>query len=139
MYKLGFLTLILSAVSVVSAQQVICDDNGNGNGTCVTNTVICDDNGNGNGSCATSTVICDDNGNGNDTCATSTVICDDNGNGNGSCATNTVICDDNGNGSCATSTVDSKPTSTWDANGVSSYGKKNSVMYIFGLLPLLLL
>ena len=69
MYKLGFLTLILSAVSVVSAQQVICDDNGNG--TCVTNTVICDDNGNGNDTCATSTVICDDNG--NDTCATSTV------------------------------------------------------------------
>jgi hypothetical protein len=135
MYKLGFLTLILSAVSVVSAQQVICDDNGNG--TCVTNTVICDDNGNGNDTCATSTVICDDNGNG--TCVTNTVICDDNGNGNDTCATSTVICDDNGNDTCATSTVDSKPTSTWDANGVSSYGKKNSVMYIFGLLPLLLL
>ena len=129
MYKLGFLTLILSAVSVVSAQQVICD----GNGTCVTNTVICD----GNGTCVTNTVICDDNGNG--TCVTNTVICDDNG--NDTCATSTVICDDNGNGNdtCATSTVDSKPTSTWDANGVSSYGKKNSVMYIFGLLPLLLL
>jgi hypothetical protein len=100
MYKLGFLTLILSGVT---AQQVICDDHGV-NGTCVATTVVCDD--------------------------------------SNKCVATTVVCDDYGvDGSCVTSTVDSKPTSTLDAKqgSISSYGEKNSVMNIFGLLPLLLL
>ena len=116
MYKLGFLTLILSGVT---AQQVICDDHGV-NGTCVATTVICDD----SNKCVATTVVCDDHG------------------VDGSCVTSTVVCDDYGvDGSCVTSTVDSKPTSTLDAKqgSISSYGEKNSVMNIFGLLPLLLL
>ena len=46
MYKLGFLTLILCAVT---SRQVICDDSGK----CVASIVVCDNN------CVASTVVCD--------------------------------------------------------------------------------
>ena len=161
MYKLGFLTLILCAVT---SRQVICDDSGK----CVASIVVCDNN------CVVSTVVCDnsngiydsneiddsdDSGEiggiggideigeigGIDEIDDSGEIggIDDSGEIGGiddsdnNCVTTTVVCVDN----CVTSTIDSKATSTWDSGRemISSSGKINQVMYIFGLLPLVLL
>ena len=104
MYKLGFLTLVLSAVSA----QVICEDNGLDKCVVPVSTV-------------SDQVICDDNG------------------VDGTC--DQVICDDNGvDGTCISTSTSSTSTSTTGTltTGLnSSSGRKNSVMYIFGLLPLL--
>jgi len=89
MYKLGFLTLVLSAVSA----QVICDDNGV-DGTCI--------------STSTSTT--------------------------GTLTTGTLTTGTLTTGTLTTGTL---TTSTSKTGLNSSSGRKNSVMYIFGLLPLL--
>jgi hypothetical protein len=106
MYKLGFLTLVLSVVSA----QVVCEDNGLDKCVVPVVPVV---------PVSTTTVVCDDNG--VDGTCTST-------------STSTLT-------STSTSTSTSTLTSTSDAKtGLnSSSGKKNSVMYIFGLLPLLFL
>jgi hypothetical protein len=125
MYKLGFLTLVLSS----NTAQVICEDNGLDKcevpqvpGT----TVVCDDKG-VDGRCVTTTAVCDDHGV-DGTCVTTTAVCDDKGDDSSTCVT-------------STSTLTSKPSSTFDAKqgSISSFAEKNSAMYVFGLLPLLLL
>ena len=149
MYKLGFLTLILCAVT---SRQVICDDSGK----CVASIVVCDNN------CVASTVVCDNSNEIYDSNEIGGIDeIDDSGEIGGiddsddsdeigeigeigeidhsdnNCVTTTVVCVDN----CVTSTIDSKATSTWDSRreSISSSGKINQVMYIFGLLPLVLL
>jgi hypothetical protein len=152
MYKLGFLTLILCAVT---SQQVICDDSGK----CVASIVVCDNN------CVASTVVCDNSNEIYDSNEIGGIDEIDDSNESGgiddsdvsneiggiddsdeideidhsdnNCVTTTVVCVDN----CVTSTIDSKATSTWDSGreSISSSGKINQVMYIFGLLPLVLL
>jgi hypothetical protein len=89
MYKLGFLTLVLS---VVSGEVVVCEDNGLDN--CVPVFPV---------------------------------------------STKTVVCDDNGvDGKCTSTFISTSiSTSTVTLTSSSSFGEKNNVMYIFGLLSLL--
>ena len=95
MYKLGFLTLVLSAVSA----QVICEDNGLDKCIVPVSTV-------------SDQVICDDNG------------------VDGTCISTSTS-------TTGTLTTGTLTTSTSKTGLNSSSGRKNSVMYIFGLLPLL--